>query len=126
MNRRSGTFVTLQVCGYLACGPVDACEDPHKHLRDDDEPYLTSQVLRFDVIDIPAAGTVEGLEGLAEVLIAPVGWIALKNGARLGDGARLRICASAKLVVRFSQTERIEFHPAPTERWVQLQEILVK
>jgi hypothetical protein len=83
---------------------------------------LEPPLLRFDVVDIPAPGSAADVDGAVEVLVPSNGWVAVKVGTPLGDESKIRIGAGAALTVQFSATERIEFRPAPAERWVVLEE----
>lgn len=83
---------------------------------------LEQPLLTFDVVEIPRTGSADLVAGDVEILMKERGWIQLTKGAKLVDGARLRIGVGAALTVRFSATEQIEFRPADKERWIVLAE----
>jgi hypothetical protein len=76
--------------------------------------------IRWEIVQAPGAGTVERVVGSAERLIPDAGWVQLKNGDEIPVDARLWIHTDASLVVRFSNSEYIEFNAAPGDRLVKL------
>ena len=74
----------------------------------------------FDVIEMPAPGWAEAVEGHVEFLVDFGRWRPVGTGTLFGHGTRLRIARCAKLVVRFSETEHMVFLPAPFARSVAL------
>jgi hypothetical protein len=101
-------MVTCSACRAVSDQPVERIAHP---------------LLTFEVIDIPAPGKAQGVTGVVELLVPSSGWTALRDGTPLVDGSQLRIDAGARLEVRFSDSQRMEFRPAPAERWVQLRAV---
>ena len=123
MNKRAGICIALHISSLLPWSVAEACDDPRKAVPvpAHDRSELENTVVSYDVIAVPTPGKAEAIEGRIEMFVEPALWIPLENGTLLGAGTRLRIGFCAKLVVRFSEVERIEFLPAPFERLVAFQ-----
>jgi hypothetical protein len=115
-------FVMLQICACLYCAAADACDRLDARPEYSESVQWRNGVIRFDIIEVPASAQIEGVEGAIEFLTTNGRWINIRNGMSVGDGARIRIDAGAKLVLRFSKTEHIEFCPTEEERWIVLQQ----
>jgi hypothetical protein len=122
MNKRARICIALHLSSLLLWSVAEACDDPRKAVPvpAHDRSELENTV-SYDVIAVPAPGKAEAIEGRIEMFVEPELWIPLENGTLLGAGTRLRIGFCAKLVVRFSDVERMEFLPAPFERLVAFQ-----
>ena len=120
MQRLGVICGVLFVCSLLAPHAVEACTEPRLPASIDRGAQLNDAVIRFKVVEVWRAGRAEAIEGQVDLLVGSR-WIPVREGNRLGDGARLWIAPCAKLVVRFSQSDHLEFQPEEAGRWVLLQ-----
>ena len=108
--------ICIAWCCVLGWNPVDACADPSATTLFADVE-MTSLVITFEVFELPKPGRAE-VNGRVSVLVGANLWIPLRNGTLLGEGAKVWIAPSARLVVRFSGSTAVDLGPTLHERWV--------
>ena len=80
---------------------------------------LEHPILYWEVVRVPKPGIVQRLTGAVARLTTDEGWIPLQDGESLPVNCKLWIYSGASMVVRFSESEYIEFNAAPKDRWVE-------
>jgi hypothetical protein len=120
MQRLGVICGVLYVCSLVAPSGAAACTEPRLRVSIAPGAQFSDAVIRFKIVEVSAPGMAEAIEGQVDLLVGSR-WLPLRNGNRLGNGARLWIAPCAKLVVRFSQSDRLEFQQQEAGRWVLLQ-----
>jgi hypothetical protein len=110
MHRLSAVCVVLHVYGVLVFSSAEACTDAHLIQN-------KNAIVRFDVMELPASGMAEAIQGQVDMLVGSR-WIPVRHGNLIANGTRLWIAPCAKLSVRITQNNSVEVQPQDEGRWL--------
>ena len=103
------------------CPPSEELEVTKRVVTEEQVLQAVPPILHWEIVEAPGKGTIESIAGTAERLTPDAGWVQLADGEEVPTDSRLWIHPDASLVVRFSDSEYIEFNAAPGDRWVMLE-----
>jgi hypothetical protein len=103
------------------CPPIEELEVIKSVVIEDQVAEAVPPILRWEIVEAPGNGIIENIAGTVERLTPDAGWVQLTDGEEVPADSRLWIHPDASLVVRFSDSEYIEFNAAPGDRWVMLE-----
>ena len=93
------------------CVPLES--NPHKL-------YVACPIIRFKEIAVPSAGKIQSAVGGVDRFTTQ-GWVPLRSGDVLEDGARFQLEAGASTQIRFSDNWVVELSPQQEARGFQVQ-----